>query len=261
MDDARLMLTDETWDRLAAALAEVKSRAGAPPKQSDRDFIEAVLHLARTGEPWRDLPERFGRWDAVYQRFRRWEQAGRWRALFARLPEDLQAVHTVFFDSSVVRAHPHAAGAPKTKGGQQAQALGRSRGGFGTKIHLAAADETTALDVVLTPGQAGDAPQYPALIAGVPEACPVQAAAADKSYDSDAIRADLKRRGIAPVIPPLACRKEAIPYDKTTYRQRNKVERLFNRLKQFRRVATRYDKLDETFLAFIHLTAALITIR
>lgn len=95
----------------------------------------------------------------------------------------------------------------------------------------------------------------------MPAECPVQAAAADKSYDSDAIRADLKRRGIEPVIPPLRCRKEAIPYDKKTYRRRNEVERLFNRLKQFRRVATRYDKLDETFLAFIHLTAALVMIR
>lgn len=115
MDESRLMLTDETWDRLAAALAEVKSRAGAPPKQTDREFIEAVLHVARTGEPWRDLPQRFGHWNAVYQRFRRWEKAGRWHALFAQLPEDLQAVRTVFFDSSVVRAHPHAAGAPKKR--------------------------------------------------------------------------------------------------------------------------------------------------
>lgn len=113
MDESRLILTDEAWGRIATALAAVKSRAGAPPKQSDRDFVEAVLYLARTGCPWRDLPERFGRWDAVYQRFRRWERRGYWRALFALLPEDLHAVHTVFFDSSVVRAHPHAAGAPK----------------------------------------------------------------------------------------------------------------------------------------------------
>jgi transposase len=261
MDDSRLLLTDAIWDRLAAALSGLKSRAGAPPKQTDRDFIAAVLFLARTGEPWRDLPERFGKWDAVYQRFRRWEKAGRWRALFERLPEDLQGVHTIFFDSSVIRAHPHAAGAPQQRGGQEAQALGRSRGGFGTKIHAAAAAERTALAVVLTPGQAGDAPTYPELIAAVPEGCPVDAAAADKSYDSDAIRADLKGRGIEPVIPPLACRKEAIPYDKKTYRQRNRVERLFNKLKQFRRVATRYDKLDLSFLAFIHLTAALIMIR
>jgi transposase len=95
----------------------------------------------------------------------------------------------------------------------------------------------------------------------VPEECLVDAAAADKSYDSDAIRADLKAQGIEPVIPPLACRKQAIPHDKTKYRQRNRVERLFNKLKQFRRIATRYDKLDLSFLAFIHLTAALIMIR
>ncbi len=115
MDESRLMLTDETWDRIADALAAVKSRAGAPPQRTDRDFVEAVLYIARTGCPWRDLPERFGSWDAVYQRFRRWEQAGSWRALFAVLPEDLRAVHEVFFDSSVIRAHPHAAGAPKKK--------------------------------------------------------------------------------------------------------------------------------------------------
>ena len=116
MDDSRTLLTDEIWERLAEALVGLKSRAGAPPKQSDRDFIEAVLHLARAGEPWRDLPERFGRWDAVYQRFRRWEAAGRWRKLFERLPADLQEVRTLFLDSSVIRAHPHAAGAPQKRG-------------------------------------------------------------------------------------------------------------------------------------------------
>jgi transposase len=119
MDDSRLLLTDEIWERIFAALSAFKSRAGAPPKQSDRDFIEAVLHVARTGEPWRDLPERFGRWDAVYQRFRRWEKAGWWRALFERLPADLHEVHTLFFDSSVIRAHPHAAGAPKKRGAKR----------------------------------------------------------------------------------------------------------------------------------------------
>jgi transposase len=117
------------------------------------------------------------------------------------------------------------------------------------------------LAVVLTPGQTGDAPTYPALIEAVPEECPVEAAAGDKGYDSDAIQADLKERGIEPVIPSLACRKEPIPYDKKTYRQRNRVERFLSKLKQFRRVATRYDKLDVMFLGFIHLTAALISIR
>src|SRR5690349_24880762 len=110
MDDTRLLLTDAAWGRIAAALREVKHPAGAPPGLSDREFVEAVLYLARTGAPWRDLPGRFGNWDAVYQRFRRWEQAGYWRALFERLPGGaLAAVQAVFFDRTVLRAHAPAA--------------------------------------------------------------------------------------------------------------------------------------------------------
>jgi transposase len=117
MDDARLMLTDDAWGRIAAVLREVKHPAGAPPKLADRDFVEAVLFLARAGVPWRDLPGRFGAWDAVYNRFRRWLAAGYWQALFDRLPgPDLADVAAVFFDSTVIRAHAHAAGAPRKKG-------------------------------------------------------------------------------------------------------------------------------------------------
>src|SRR5262249_26468449 len=72
----RLLLTDETWAEIAPILATIKSRAGSPPALSDRMFIEAVLYLARTDTPWRALPADFGHWDAVYNRFRRWEAAG-----------------------------------------------------------------------------------------------------------------------------------------------------------------------------------------
>jgi transposase len=126
---------------------------------------------------------------------------------------------------------------------------------------VAAADEVTPLAVVLTPGQSGDAPICPILLDTVPNECPVSTVIADKAFDSDAIRADLERRGIKAVIPPLACRKEPIPYDKPAYKGRNRVERLFSKLKQFRRIATRYDKLDRMFLTFIHLAAALIMVR
>ena len=114
---------------------------------------------------------------------------------------------------------------------------------------------------MLTPGQRGDAPTFPDLKAAVPEECPFEAAVADKAYDSDDIRGPLAADEIEAVIPPLACRKEPIPFDRGKYKRRNKVERLVNRLKQFRRIATRYDKLDGTFLAFIHLAAALIMIK
>ena len=110
----RLLLTDEAWAELAPVLALLKSRAGSPPVLSDRLFIEAVLYLARTGTPWRDLPADFGHWDAVYNRFRRWERRGIWR----RLWEHCQAgacplARHLFIDATIVRAHQHAAGALK----------------------------------------------------------------------------------------------------------------------------------------------------
>ena len=114
----RLLLTDEAWAELAPVLATLKSRAGSPPVLSDRLFIEAVLSLARTGTPWRDLPKDFGQWDAVYNRFRRWERRGIWR----RLWEHFQAgacplARHLFGDATIVRAHQHAAGALKKTGG------------------------------------------------------------------------------------------------------------------------------------------------
>jgi transposase len=114
----RLLLTDEAWAEIASVLTAIKSRAGSPPVLSDRMFIEAVLYLARTGTPWRDLPEAFGHWDAVYNRFRRWERRGLWRQLWERLQTDAspQTRH-LFLDATIVRAHQHAAGALKKTAG------------------------------------------------------------------------------------------------------------------------------------------------
>ena len=110
----RLLLTDEAWAELAPILAAIKSRASSPPVLSDRMFIEAVLYLARTGTPWRDLPEDFGHWDAVYNRFRRWEARGIWRQLWEHLQGgDCPLTRHLFIDATIVRAHQHAAGALK----------------------------------------------------------------------------------------------------------------------------------------------------
>jgi transposase len=121
MDDVRLCLTDEAWERIAKALRVIKHPAGAPPELSDRYFVEAILYVARTGIPWRDLPACFGDWNAVYQRFRRWEKAGYWHAVYAIVPGDLATVQRLLLDSTTVRAHPHAAGAPQKKAAKKAK--------------------------------------------------------------------------------------------------------------------------------------------
>jgi putative transposase len=103
----------------------------------------------------------------------------------------------------------------------------------------------------------GFAHVFPAL----PEGHMLEYGVLDKGYDSNAIRAKLNAQHITPVIPPKRNRKEPIAYDKVLYKLREQVERFFNRLKQFRRIATRYDKLGNTYLAFIHVVAAFLVIK
>jgi transposase len=112
MPKVRLILTEEAWQDLAVILEKVKHKAGSPPRQSDRLFIEAVLYVARTGIPWRDLPAEFGHWDAVYNRFRRWEKRHVWQQLWRTLQsEEFTVAKPLFIESTIVRAHQHAAGA------------------------------------------------------------------------------------------------------------------------------------------------------
>jgi transposase len=114
----RYMLTDDLWALLAPHVERAKRfKGGQPPVVPDRLFFEAVLYWARTGVPWRDLPGEFGSWDAVYRRFARWVRSGSLKALFESLTADpdLGDVRRVLIDSTVVRAHQHAAGARRKK--------------------------------------------------------------------------------------------------------------------------------------------------
>lgn len=117
LQTVRTMISDELWPELEAALEVAKhSRAGAPASQSDRHFLEAILWIARTGSPWRDLPVELGYWHAVYMRFQRWEARGIWRRLWLALQGDECAgARHLFIDSTAVRVHQHAAGAPKKR--------------------------------------------------------------------------------------------------------------------------------------------------
>jgi transposase len=127
-----------------------------------------------------------------------------------------------------------------------------------TQIHAVCASEADGVDLRIPAGPVGDAPVGEALINTLDPHEGIRHAAMDQTDDSNAIRAPLDAKGITPVIPPQSNRLEIIVYDPERYKQRNKVERLFNKLKQFRRVATRYEKLKTNFLAFV--TVALIVI-
>lgn len=111
--------------------------------------------------------------------------------------------------------------------------------------------------MILTAGQAGDAPQAPALMQGFT----ARHVLADAAYDSALIRADIAGMGANAVIPRNPTRKQAIPHDRDIYKARNRIERCFNKLKHFRRVATRYDRRAAYFLAFVLIACVMLWIR
>ena len=118
----RYMLTDDLWAAMGPLVGQARRhKGGQPPALPDRMFFEALLYLARTSIPWRDLPAEFGRWDAVYNRFRRWVHSGGLRRLFEALTAHptFADVRRVLIDSTIVRAHAHAAGAPKKRAGRR----------------------------------------------------------------------------------------------------------------------------------------------
>jgi len=141
----------------------------------------------------------------------------------------------------------------RRKGGTERNALGRSRGGFSTKINARTNAEGLPIGIVITPGQAHDVTAFPALMHEI-DHDPEQMLG-DKGYDSAAVRQEIEKRGGETVIPTTASRKIQQVVDKAIYALRNRIERFFNRLKNSRRVATRYDKLVESFVAFVLLAS------
>ena len=132
--------------------------------------------------------------------------------------------------------------------------MGRSRGGFGSKLHAVVNPLGHPVVLKLTGSEASDSPQLPGLIAGQE----ADAILADKGYDSDANRQAIRTQGAEPCIPPRKNRTQPIPYDRHLYEERNVVERFFARIKQYRRVATRYDKKAANFLGFVWVASIAI---
>jgi transposase len=130
-----------------------------------------------------------------------------------------------------------------------------------TKIHAATIDENCSVALHLTAGQAHDGRQFEALFESLPQDNVLEAAMLDKGYDADRIRERLNLEGIEAVIPPINSRSKVIHYDRQRYRRRNRVERFFNKIKNFRRIATRYDKLSETFFSAVYLVSAFIILK
>lgn len=235
-----------------------------------RTTLNGVFWVLHTGAQWREVPERYGPWKTVYERFRRWRRDGTIDRILARLHLALDSGgridHDLWcVDATVVRSGRSANGAEsrgkKVAGEPADHALGRSRGGFGTKLHLVVDGHGIPLSAVVTAGQAHESKSLGPVLESVrlkrpgrgrPRRRP-RRLAGDKGYSYPSTRRYLRRRGIKAVIPTRKDQRRNPHFDRETYRRRNVVERCVGWLRESRRLATRHEKLAVHYLAMVKL--------
>ncbi len=209
-------------------------------------MISGIIHVLRSGCRWKDAPACYGPRKTLCNRFVRWAAKGVWEKLFLALSEAGGPPSALRIDATHVKAHRSAGG----KGGE-AQAIGRSRGGRTPKIHAAVDKSGRPRRLILRPGHRGDVLVAAELIEGfTPQVC-----LADAAYDSTTLWTILIEKGATPVIPNNPARKRPHPFDREAYRRRNATEPTFRRLKDWRRIATRYDRLATNLLAAVTIAA------
>lgn len=284
----RSLVSDEVWAVIGPLFPAWKGNGR--PVADRRLVVEGTAWKFRTGAPWRDLPERFGNWNTVFKNFDRWAKDGTW----TRVLEHVQTVPTPSATStgsrqltprscastSTARHFPATQGEPSNymKLGHEPpdHAIGRSRGGLTSKLHMATDGKGRMLSAVLTAGNINDTTMMATTLEqirvprpgrGRPRTRPDRLLA-DKGYTSKANRTWLADRGIKATIPEksdqAANRKRKgssggrpPAFDGEAYKGRNVVERGFNRLKNWRGLAMRSDKTARNFLAAVQLAASL----
>ena len=192
-------ISDDQWQRIEGFLPGRPDSVGVTARDN-RLFVDGVLWVLRSGAEWKDLPGEYGKWKTSHKRYTRWARSGIWKKVFQVLLDDPDNRY-VMIDSTIVRTHQQAVCG---KGGGQGEAVGRSRGGLSTRIHMVTDAQGQPVRFALTGGQEADAPQAISLLTGIE----TEGIIADKGYESNGILAFIRDPGAAAVIPPKSNRKD-----------------------------------------------------
>ena len=249
----RYELTDDEWNRVAPLLPPENSGKQGRPSKCNRTILNGIVWIARSGAPWRDLPERYGAWQTVYSRFRKWIEDGILDNIFRVLSLEAELTE-LSIDASIVQAHQHSAGAKK--------------GGHQTKLDTAVVEpaQKSMVDAygypvyfMISEGQRNDINYAIPLLDHVDTNG--SNVLADRGYDSNKLIGYIYTHGGEPTIPSRKGAKFDRYCDWWLYKERHLVENYFLKLKAFRRIATRYDKLASTFLGIICIASILIWLK
>ena len=226
-------------------------------KKSQRSDVRRLIlaqfstpWILKSGARWRDLPARYGNWNSIYHKFRKWCSLGLFERMMKIINADKDNSTLLELDSTFCKVHQSACSALKE------QAIGSSRGGKNTKIHVLLNERMQLLKVILTGGQIHDSEPALALLNGIK--LKGKTILADKAYSSEQIRVFIAEHGAVACIPDKANYRIKHDFDSQLYKQRNIVERFFQRIKNYRHISTRYDKLAFCFENFVLLAASVI---
>ena len=245
-------IPERVWDTIYAFLQRIKG-LHIKDKKRTRCFLEGVWYVMRTGCQWRLIPIDYGHWRQIHRRYKMWADRGIWCNLMSFVSDiDDQEV---MIDATIVRAHACASG--YIKEGNETQALGRSKGGFTTKIHALVDGLGNPIKFILTGGHRNDITQAAELLKEQHDTVVL----ADKGYDSQALIDTLEEQGCSTVIPSRKNAKNLREIDTERYKERFLIEAFFSKMKQFRRIFSRFDKTTSAFLGFLHFAGALIWMR
>ncbi|MEH6758901.1 MAG: IS5 family transposase [Parasphingorhabdus sp.] len=220
------------------------------PRVDDRRIVSGIIYVIKHGLMWRDAPKAYGPHKTIYNRFIRWSRLGVFNRIFAELAGKAGEPDRIMIDATHLKAHRTAASLFKR--GALPRRIGRTKGGLNSKLHAVCDGEGRPIIMLLTEGQMSDHKGAALLLSSLPQA---RELLGDKGYDSDWFRSALAERGITACIPPRSNRKVQHHYDKSLYKQRHKIENIFGRIKDWRRVATRYDRCAHTFFSAICIAA------
>ena len=233
----------------AAASKTGRGNGGRPPRPLEL-VIDGVFYRLRNSGPWRDLPIEFGPWQTIYGYYRQWARDGLWgRILRSVIKPGASRVRLI--DGTHMVAHQCAS---NPRGGAEAQAMGRTRGGRNTKLMVVTDLKGRALSMKLIPGQAYEGAHVIELLENEEAAVLL---VGDKGFDSDKLRAALEALGHRHCIPGKSNRKKKIPCSRRYYRIRYRVEDFFRRLKRWACAATRRDKLALHFMSLLQFAAVI----
>ncbi|MFK4875062.1 IS5 family transposase [Novosphingobium sp. ZW T3_23] len=223
------------------------------PRVDDRRIISGIIFVIRNGLRWRDAPADYGPSKTIYNRFIRWSRLGVFNKIFSALSAKGGKPDQLMIDATHLKAHRTAASLLKK--GLFPRRIGRTKGGLNSKLHSVCDGKGRPLVMLLSEGQMSDYKGAALMLDALPRA---KALLGDRGYDADWFRKALAERNITACIPSKKNRKVPIPHDAVLYRQRHRIENMFGRLKDWRRIHTRYDRCAHTFMSAICIAVTVI---